>query len=127
VQQDFAKAFKWLSKAATHGNADAQYLLGWMYEEGEGLARNYSEAAYLYRTACENRPDLGGAGAGCNRLALLHLEGKGVEQSRVEAYMYFQICCSSMDLEFLESEMTSEEIAQAQHQSDEWHRAHDRP
>ena len=37
--QDYKEAAKWLRKAAEQGHAEAQYLLGSLYEEGEGVPR----------------------------------------------------------------------------------------
>jgi TPR repeat protein len=39
--------------AAKHGNADAQYALGWMYENGRGVSVDRSVAAQLYVMAAE--------------------------------------------------------------------------
>ncbi|MGB4812574.1 MAG: transglycosylase SLT domain-containing protein [Methylophilaceae bacterium] len=40
-------------KAAKYGDADAQYALGWMYENGRGVAANEKIAAQLYTMAAE--------------------------------------------------------------------------
>ena len=37
VQQDFAEALKWYQEAAAAGNAGAEYNLGVMYEQGDGV------------------------------------------------------------------------------------------
>src|SRR5262249_7128630 len=37
VTQDYAKAFEWYRKAADQGNADAQDMLGVMYDNGQGV------------------------------------------------------------------------------------------
>jgi TPR repeat protein len=79
IKQDYEQAIKWLGKSAKQGNPDAEFLLGQMYENAEGFSRDYTKAAEWYRVACENRPDRGGAGQGCNQLGLLYLEGKGVK------------------------------------------------
>ena len=43
-----------LRKAANTGDASAQYRLGWMYEQGSGLRKDYREALELYLTAARN-------------------------------------------------------------------------
>ena len=40
-KQDYAMALRELKPLAELGNAEAQNLLGWMYEEGKGVPRNY--------------------------------------------------------------------------------------
>ena len=113
VQQDYKEALRWLAKSAKQGNADAQNMIGVMFEDGEGVPINYARAAKWYRAACENRPDRGGAGQGCNNLGLLYLDGHGVTQSRVEAYKYFKLCSCSSNLAAVKSDMTTAEIAEA--------------
>ena len=51
VEQDFAKALKWYTQAADQGHALAQFYLGMMYERGDGVLQNTSEAARLYQLA----------------------------------------------------------------------------
>src|ERR1022692_529611 len=38
VHQDYAEAVRWFRKAAGHGDLDAAFDLGVMYEEGQGRA-----------------------------------------------------------------------------------------
>jgi len=40
VTQDYAEAAKWYRKAADQGHASAQYYLGLMYYQGEGVSKN---------------------------------------------------------------------------------------
>jgi TPR repeat protein len=44
VPQDNAEAFGWYSKAADQGDAAAQYDLGLLYEEGQGVVKDYVQA-----------------------------------------------------------------------------------
>src|SRR5690349_19754359 len=44
VAKDSAEAVKWYRKAAEQGFAPAEYRLGYSYEIGSGVARDYSEA-----------------------------------------------------------------------------------
>jgi uncharacterized protein len=124
VQQDYKEALRWLAKSAKQGNADAQNMMGVMFEDGEGVPINYARAARWYRAACENRPDRGGAGQGCNNLGLLYLDGHGVKQSRVEAYKYFKLSRFSSNLAEVKSDMTTAEIAEAERQTEKWIKAH---
>ncbi|MDR2869584.1 MAG: sel1 repeat family protein [Deferribacteraceae bacterium] len=49
--KDQAGAVEWWFKAAELGYADAQYNLGYAYHRGEGVERNYDEAAKWYTLA----------------------------------------------------------------------------
>lgn len=44
LPQDYEKAVEWYQKAANQGFSDAQYNLGLMFEEGEGVSRDYNMA-----------------------------------------------------------------------------------
>ncbi|MDA0238165.1 MAG: hypothetical protein O3B03_06590, partial [Proteobacteria bacterium] len=44
--QDDAKAVKWYRRAAEQGNAKAQYNLGLMYDNGQGVPQDYQEAGH---------------------------------------------------------------------------------
>ncbi len=48
---DFAEAYCIWRPLAEAGDADAQYHLGWMYANGEGLARNPEKAVQWWRQA----------------------------------------------------------------------------
>ena len=50
---DYKKALKCFSKAAEKDNTCAQFYLGWMYDNGVGVPKNYKEAAKWYRKAAE--------------------------------------------------------------------------
>src|ERR1700692_2745247 len=50
---DYPTALKELLPLAKLGNADAQYSLGVMYGNGQGVPRNEKEAARWYRLAAE--------------------------------------------------------------------------
>jgi Sel1 repeat len=51
--QDDGQAAAWYRKAADQGNALAQNNLGWMYENGRGMARDDAQAAAWYRKAAD--------------------------------------------------------------------------
>jgi hypothetical protein len=44
VRQDWGEAVKWFRKAADQGYARAQYILGVMHENGEGMPQDYVQA-----------------------------------------------------------------------------------
>ena len=52
-KQDFEEAFMWCLKAARVGHAGAQFNLGQMYRDGQGVPRNPENAVEWYRKAAE--------------------------------------------------------------------------
>jgi len=50
---DYVKAYKEFKPLAEEGNAEAQYFVGFMYDTGEGVAKDKDEAAKWYRKAAE--------------------------------------------------------------------------
>lgn len=79
-QGDYATALKEMRPLAEQGNAIAQYSLGVMYHNGEGVAKDFREAERWYRRAAEQGYDLGQF-----HLAKLYLQGNGVAQDYTEA------------------------------------------
>ncbi len=53
VAQDAAEAARLFRMAAEQGNADAQFQLGYLYENGRGVSRDEAESAKWYRKAAE--------------------------------------------------------------------------
>ena len=77
---------KWLREAAEKGHANSQDLLGALYAEGEGVAKNEVEAAKWFRKAAEQ-----GDANSQYRLGLHYAQGKGVAKDEVEAYAYLNL------------------------------------
>ena len=50
---DYSLAADYLEKATRRGHADAQFLLGALYQQGKGVAADYEKAVGLYRKAAE--------------------------------------------------------------------------
>ena len=53
VEQDYKEALKWFRKAADQDYGKAQYAIGSMYENGEGVGQDYAEALKWYRKAAD--------------------------------------------------------------------------
>ena len=53
MPQDYAAAVSWYRKAADQGDANAQYNLGIMYDNGQGVPQDYAAAAAWYRKAAD--------------------------------------------------------------------------
>lgn len=49
----FAESFNDVLKKAQKGNAEAQYKLGLMYDNGDGVTQDYSEAVKWIRKAAQ--------------------------------------------------------------------------
>jgi hypothetical protein len=52
-QQEFTEAAKSFQSAANKGNADAQFNLGLMYLNGEGIEQDYQKARALFQQSAE--------------------------------------------------------------------------
>lgn len=70
---------------ADSGWAPAQFGLGFLYANGQGVAQDYAEAANWYRKAA----DRGDAHAQAN-LAILYANGQGVAQDYAEAASWYR-------------------------------------
>jgi len=103
-----------LAKAQA-GDASAQMWLGAGYEQGWFGNSNVPEAA-------EHEPDLGGAGQGRNNLGMLYLDGRGVPQDYVQAYMWFRLAdfSGSPNLDTAKAQMTDRQILEAEELVNEW-------
>lgn len=76
---------------ARGGNADAQYLVGLLYDEGgTDLAIDRAEAARWYRLAAEQ-----GHAAASNNLGLLHYRGDGVARDPEEALRLYRAAAAA--------------------------------
>lgn len=77
---DFTNAAKLYLPLAQQGNADAQFNLGTMYDEGEGVPEDYKEALKWYQMAAEQ-----GHEAAQTILGAIYSVGRGVTQNFKEA------------------------------------------
>jgi TPR repeat protein len=89
---DYSTALSEWTPLAEQGNADAQFYLGLMYENGTGVPKDYKTAVKWFRLAAEQ----GNAYAQFN-LGLMYFEGKGVPQDNVYAHMWYDVAASSGD------------------------------
>ena len=82
---EYKKAAKWFKKSAEQGVALAQFNLGLMYYEGEGVAQNYVQAIYWFKKSAEQ----GYASAQYN-LGVMHDKGQGVAQNNTQAIYWYK-------------------------------------
>jgi glutamyl-tRNA synthetase len=112
---DYATAHQKFFPLAEAGDAKAQYNLGRMYDNGYGVAQDYTEAVRWYRLAAEQ----GDADAQFN-LGVLYAQGKGVVQDFVKGYMWANLAAAqggenARELrDKLNEAMTPEQITEGQ-------------
>jgi len=87
---DFATALQEWTPLADQGNASAQYNLGIMYGQGQGVPQDDAEAIRWYRLAA----DQGDASAQYN-LGIMYGQGQGVLQDNVMAHMWYNIASAN--------------------------------
>lgn len=122
---DYQTALKEFRPLAEAGVARAQYGLGVMYDNGEGVPQDYAEALRWYRKAAEQ----GGASAQYN-LGNLYRRGQGVPQDYIEAHKWFNLSAVAGDADavnnrdLVEKKMTGAQIAEAQKLAREWMARH---
>ncbi len=83
---DYRAAINIVKPRADQGNAAAQYNLGFMYENGQGVAQDYKAAVKWYTLAAEQ----GIAGAQYN-IALIYDNGKGVAKDYRTAAKWYTL------------------------------------
>ena len=86
-------ALKQIQAAASGGDVSAQFDLGVMYDNGEGVSLHKAEAAKWYRMAAEQGYDLAQFSLGC-----MYKNGEGVPQDINEAEYWFSMARSEDEL-----------------------------
>jgi uncharacterized protein len=81
---DYATALQILPPLAEQGNAFAQNALGWMYENGRGVPKDYAQAAAWYRKAADQGNVIAQA-----YLGVAYRQGQGVPQDYAQAAAWF--------------------------------------
>jgi len=125
--QDYAAALAELQSLAEAGQADAQYQLGLMYAEGEGVMPDDVEATAWFRRAAEQgMPD-----AQFN-LGLSYASGMGVVDDPVHAHKWFNLAAAILPpgeerdravgaRADVEAELSTAQIAEAQRLATIWY------
>ncbi|NJD23922.1 MAG: sel1 repeat family protein [Betaproteobacteria bacterium] len=93
-RDDFTLAFKIFHPLAERGDARAQFSLGILYDEGEGLPADAAKAAYWYRKAAEQ----GHREAQFN-VGQMYSVGHGVAKDLQQAYFWWILASGSGDEE----------------------------
>jgi len=104
--------------AAEQGRAKAQHNLGNKYRHGEGVARDYAEAAKWYRKAAEQ-----GLAVAQYNLGLMHASGIGVPRNDIESYVWFLVAAATGHRRAKKSlakvQLTPEQLATAEERAAE--------
>jgi clan AA aspartic protease (TIGR02281 family) len=114
-RRDYATALRLFQQLADKGSAIAQFNVGTMYANGQGVAQNYAEAAKWYGLAANQ-----GSADAQHNLALLYANGQGVRQNYVLAYKWFSLAAAQgsteavKGLDLITPRMTAAEVDQAQ-------------
>ena len=89
-RSDYQTAFKLWLPLAEQGDASAQFNLGMMYDNGQGVKQDDVEAVKWYRQAAEQ----GYAKAQYN-LGVKYYQGEGVRQDKGQAKEWFGKACDN--------------------------------
>ena len=87
---DHQTAFKEWKPLAEQGDAVAQFNLGIMYYNGQGVAQNYTQAIFWYKKAAEK-----GFAVAQSNLGFMYAMGKGIPQNYKIAYILFNLAASN--------------------------------
>ncbi|MGP9491791.1 tetratricopeptide repeat protein [Psychrobacter sp. AOP7-B1-24] len=82
--------FNQVQRLANQGNGFAHFILGSMYETGEGVRQDYSKAAQWFEKAAYQEHRIAQF-----RLGMMYYEGKGVRQNTATAKEWFGIACDN--------------------------------
>jgi uncharacterized protein len=120
-REDFKTALHEWQPLADHGDARAQFSLGLLYENGDGVPRDYAKARQWYEKAAAQ-----GDAKAQLYLGLQSSFGQGVPMDLVEAYMWYSLAAGNGNPHApgyradLSREMTPAQIAEAQKRAREW-------
>ncbi len=118
---NYAVALEKFKPLAESGDARAQFNLGVMYRQGQGVAQDDKEAVAWWNKAAE----LGHVEAQDN-LGLRYARGQGVAQDWVQADKWFTIAASSgnetaaKNKKVVEIHMQPEKVVEANAAAEEW-------
>lgn len=86
---DYATALREWRPRAVNGDANAQYGLGYMYRNGQGMPQDSSEAGRWYKKAAAQ-----GHVEAQVKLGLMYAKGDGFSQSSVQAHKWFNLAAA---------------------------------
>ena len=121
MEKSDAEAIRWAKLAANQGHVLAQYNLGIIYSNGNGVAPDDTEAARWYELAAQQ-----GYVLAQSSLGLQYSAGRGVSRDPVRALMWLNLAAARGDKraatvrDEITLTMTPVEIAEARKLSGAW-------
>lgn len=118
---DFAKALREWRPLAEQGEARAQFYLGMLYENGDGVPEDYGKAREWYEKSAAQ----GDANAQFY-LGLMSAFGRGASMDLVQAHMWYSLAAgngharAALHRNDLAKEMKPAQILEAQKRAREW-------
>ena len=92
--QDYETALKELMPLAEQGDPRSQYVVGWMYRNGEGVAQDYKTAVKWYRLAAEQ-----GHAEAQKSLGLMYQFGEGITANYQSASKWYRLAAEQGNAE----------------------------
>ncbi len=83
--KEYDKAVPMFQRLAERGDMKAQFVLGYCYKEGQGVAQDYTQAVHWYRKSAEQ----GDPDAQCS-LGWSYFKGQGVPQDYTQAVYWYR-------------------------------------
>jgi hypothetical protein len=128
ARPNYEEAAKWFRLAAEQGDVPAERYLGYMYANGQGVARDDKEAVKWYGRAAEQGDADAQAG-----LAAMYSGARGTSQNYVQAHKWFSVAASRYpaservkraqairNSELLAEKMSPSQIEEAKNLAREW-------
>jgi uncharacterized protein len=84
--ENYQLALLWYWLAARQGHAEAQFLLGLLYEEGEIIGQDYAKAVRYFKRSAEQ-----GFVLGQNNYAWMLIRGDGVERNFEAGFKWYRL------------------------------------
>ena len=118
---NYEGALKEWQPLAENGDAVAQFNVGLMCYEGQGVRQDYARAAEWFQRAA----DQGYAKAQYN-LGAMYGVGKGVKRDLVEAYKWLDLCAANGDSrcgaqrDLVAKKLSASKLANAQRLASDW-------
>lgn len=123
---DKAEGYRLTRVAAEQGYPAAQFVLGQLFSNGDGVEQSYKEAANWFRRAAEQGDD-----AAQEALASAYFFARGVPQDYLEAHKWANLAVANASddvarnahialLESIAEKLTPEQVVEAQKLAREW-------
>ena len=107
--------FEQTKRLAEQGNPNGQFVLGLMYDNGEGVPENDAEAVRWYRLAAEQ-----GYARAQSDLGFMYSNGEGVPQNNVRAYIWYSVAAAQgnetarTNRDIISERLTPDQLARGQ-------------